>query len=198
MWQWGPTHRETIIQELKAGNQLQFINVLLVDTKFNLEELLVSQERFFEIRRVEEATPGWNEMAVRRRRQFTNESNEYRICHDKYFDTLNLAYEFAKLVYDLTSAVPEPFLQPYLVNGLVATINKSLGTLRRFVVKDCVSPSSSPIRLWYTLILIYLNLESDVFAQALADDERSFSLKLFEDVASTIEPISDFTPQQVR
>lgn len=152
------------------------------------------QERFFEIRRVEEATPGWNEMAVRRRRQFTNESNEYRICHDEYFDSLKMAHEFAKLVYDLSSAVPEPFLQPYLVNGLVATINKSLGTLRRFVVDYF----SSPIRIWRTLICIYLNLDSGVLTQALADDERSFSLKLFEDVASTIEPISDFTPQQVR
>ena len=64
-------------------------------------------------------------------------------------------------------------------------------------VKNADNYGWEPRRVLDQLTDIYLHLDSDVFAQALASDERSFRFELFEEAAGRLERASIKAPLQV-
>ena len=199
LWQ-SPVHRETVIQELKSGNQfVKFINMLMNDTTFLLDESLESLRRIHETQEAQEDTRGWeaqtDESRDSRLRQLATDE---RMCKSY----LTLARETVDMLHYLTGRVPEPFLRPELVDRLAAMLNFNLQQLcgpkcKNFKVKNADSYGWEPRRLLDQLTDIYLHLDSEVFAQALADDQRSFRYELFEEAAGRLERASIKAPLQV-
>lgn len=66
-----------------------------------------------------------------------------------------------------------------------------------FQVKNADNYGWEPRRVLDQLTDIYLHLDSDVFAQALAADERSFRFELFEEAAVRLERALIKAPLQV-
>ena len=64
-------------------------------------------------------------------------------------------------------------------------------------VKNAESYGWEPRRVLDQLTDIYLHLDSVVFAQALAADERSFRFELFEEAAVRLERASIKSPSQI-
>ena len=126
LWQ-SPLHRETVIQELKSGKQfVKFINMLMNDTTFLLDESLESLKRIHEIQEAMEDRPTWDQQPEEQRENRQRQlATDERMCKSY----LTLARETVDMLHYLTHYVPDPFLRPELVDRLAAMLNFNLQQL---------------------------------------------------------------------
>ncbi|KAL3227181.1 hypothetical protein MRX96_004358 [Rhipicephalus microplus] len=178
-----PRHREAILQEAsQAGRQfVRFVNMLMNDTTFLLDESLESLKRLHQA-----AATDWDSLPVNeqqgRRRQLALDERQCR-------SYLTLARETVDTLHYLTAHVPEPFLRPELVDRLAAMLNSNLGQLCGPRCKDLkvAQPEKygwEPRRLLDQLTDVYLHLDFPAFLSAVARDERSYRPQLFADAAA--------------
>ena len=85
----------------------------------------------------------------------------------------------------LTQDIKEPFLQSKLVDRLAAMLNYNLKQLsgskcKNLKVRNSEKYNWDPKWLLSHLVDIYLHLDSDVLAAAMASDQRSFSMETFQ------------------
>ncbi|XP_048520078.1 ubiquitin conjugation factor E4 B isoform X3 [Dendroctonus ponderosae] len=191
---WGsPVHRQAVVDESKSGNQfVKFINMLMNDTTFLLDESLESLKRIHDIQLLIADDDKWSKMPQdqqqSRIRQLTADERQCR-------SYLTLARETVDMFHYLTVDIKEPFLRPELAGRLASMLNFNLQQLcgRKYKDLKVENPDKygwEPRRLLSQLIDIYLHLDCDTFAEALASDERSFSRQLFTDAASIMERVS--------
>ncbi|XP_057335851.1 ubiquitin conjugation factor E4 B [Microplitis mediator] len=188
MWD-SPVHRRSIISESNNGKQfVKFINMLMNDTTFLLDESLESLKRIHEVQELMSDKSNWsamsNEQQQSRTRQLTADERQAR-------SYLTLAKETVSMFHYLTVEITEPFLRPELVGRLSAMLNFNLKQLcgpkcKDLKVKKPTKYGWEPRTLLGQLIDIYLHLDCDNFAAALASDERSFSKELFTDAANRL------------
>ncbi|XP_074108795.1 ubiquitination factor E4B [Cotesia typhae] len=188
MWD-SPVHRVAIINESNNGKQfVKFINMLMNDTTFLLDESLESLKRIHEVQELMSDKASWsalsNEQQQSRTRQLTADERQAR-------SYLTLAKETVSMFHYLTVDITEPFLRPELVCRLSAMLNFNLKQLcgpkcKDLKVKKPIKYGWEPRTLFGQLIDIYLHLDCDNFAAALASDERSFCKELFIDAANRL------------
>ncbi|MGH0121716.1 UNVERIFIED_CONTAM: hypothetical protein FKN15_000188 [Acipenser sinensis] len=102
---------------------------------------------------------------------------------------LALATETVDMFHILTKQVQKPFLRPELGPRLAAMLNFNLQQLcgpkcRDLKVENPEKYGFEPKKLLDQLTDIYLQLDCARFAKAIADDQRSYSRELFEEVIS--------------
>ncbi|XP_022173840.1 ubiquitin conjugation factor E4 B [Myzus persicae] len=186
MWE-SPMHRSSVIAESKTGIQfVKFVNMLINDTTFLLDESLESLKRIHEVQEQMADTTTWNnlpeDVQQSRNRQLSADERQCR-------SYLTLAQETVDMFHYLTKDIKEPFMRPELVNRLTAMLNFNLQQLcgpkcKNLKVKTPENYGWEPRRLLKQLIDIYLHLDCEEFAAAIAADERSFRIELFEDAAN--------------
>ncbi|XP_033342971.1 ubiquitination factor E4B isoform X1 [Megalopta genalis] len=189
MWD-SPVHRESIINESNNGKQfVKFINMLMNDTTFLLDESLESLKRIHEIQELMSDQKAWAaltpEQQHSRMRQLTADERQAR-------SYLTLAKETVAMFHYLTVDITEPFLRPELVGRLCAMLNFNLQQLcgpkcKNLKVRNPQKYGWEPRALLSQLVDIYLHLDCDNFAAALASDERSFCKELFTDAANRLQ-----------
>ena len=189
MWD-SPVHRESIINESNNGKQfVKFINMLMNDTTFLLDESLESLKRIHEIQELMSDLRAWaaltREQQHSRMRQLAADERQAR-------SYLTLAKETVAMFHYLTVDITEPFLRPELVGRLCAMLNFNLQQLcgpkcKNLKVRKPQKYGWEPRALLSQLVDIYLHLDCDNFAAALASDERSFCKELFTDAANRLE-----------
>ncbi|KZC14831.1 Ubiquitin conjugation factor E4 B [Dufourea novaeangliae] len=189
MWD-SPVHRESIINESNNGKQfVKFINMLMNDTTFLLDESLESLKRIHEIQELMSDLKAWAALSPEqqhsRMRQLTADERQAR-------SYLTLAKETVAMFHYLTVDITEPFLRPELVGRLCAMLNFNLQQLcgpkcKNLKVRKPQKYGWEPRALLSQLVDIYLHLDCDNFAAALASDERSFCKELFTDAANRLE-----------
>ncbi|XP_059618779.1 ubiquitin conjugation factor E4 B [Phlebotomus argentipes] len=189
MWQ-SPVHRLAMINESKTGKQfVKFINMLMNDTTFLLDECLEYLKRIHETQVLVMDEAEWaklsDEAQQTRQRQLTQDERQCK-------SYLTLARETVDMFHYLTVDIKEPFLRPELVDRLSSMLNFNLQQLcgpkcNNLKVRTPVKYGWEPRRLLGQIIDIYLHLSCDEFAAALAADERSFEKHLFDDAADRIE-----------
>lgn len=175
MWD-SPVHRESIIQESNNGKQfVKFINMLMNDTTFLLDESLESLKRIHEIQELMSDLKAWAafspEQQHSRMRQLAADERQAR-------SYLTLAKETVAMFHYLTVDITEPFLRPELVGRLCAMLNFNLQQLcgpkcKNLKVRKPQKYGWEPRALLGQLVDIYLHLDCDNFAAALATDEVS-------------------------
>ncbi|XP_076039140.1 ubiquitination factor E4B isoform X2 [Oratosquilla oratoria] len=184
-------HRQAVISESNSGKEfVKFVNLLMNDTTFLLDESLDALKRIHEVQ--EEMEDGrWSkqtrEQQQSRQRQLATDERQCR-------SYLTLARETVDMMHYLTEEVPDPFLRPELCDRLAAMLNSNLaqlcgqkcGTLK---VKQGDKYGWEPKKMLGQILDIYLHLDSDKFAIAIANDERSFKKQLFETAATKMERI---------
>ncbi|CAH1129076.1 unnamed protein product [Ceutorhynchus assimilis] len=190
---WGsPIHRKAVMDESKTGTQfVKFINMLMNDTTFLLDESLESLKRIHEIQELIADDKKWSKLTTdqqtSRMRQLSADERQCR-------SYLTLARETVDMFHYLTVHIKEPFLRPELAGRLASMLNFNLQQLCGKKYKDLKVENPDkygwePRRLLSSLVDIYLHLDCDTFAEALASDERSFSRQLFSDAASLMERV---------
>lgn len=190
---WGsPIHRQTVVNESKNGNHfVKFVNMLMNDTTFLLDESLESLKRIHEIQDLIADDEKWSKLPTDQQQSRMRQlSADERQCKSY----LTLARETVDMFHYLTVDIKEPFLRPELVGRLASMLNFNLQQLCGKKYKDLKVENPDkygwePRRLLSQLIDIYLHLDCDSFAEALAGDERSFSKQLFGDAASLMERV---------
>lgn len=189
MWQL-PMHRQMIVNESKSGKQfVKFVNMLMNDTTFLLDESLESLKRVHEVQELIADTQNWNKLPSEQQQTFMRQlAADERQCRSY----LTLGRETVDMFHYLTVDVKEPFLRPELVDRLASMLNHNLRQLcgpkcKNLKVRNPDKYGWEPRKLLGQLVDIYLHLDCDNFAMALASDERSYRKELFEDAAQRIE-----------
>lgn len=189
MWD-SPVHRQAIINESRSGKQfVKFINMLMNDTTFLLDESLESLKRIHEVQELQADKESWAQMSM----QQQQERNRQLVADERQCRSyLTLARETVDMFHYLTMDIKEPFLRPELVGRLSAMLNFNLQQLcgpkcKNLKVQNPEKYGWEPRRLLSQLVDIYLHLDCDEFAAAIAADERSFRKELFEDAVLRME-----------
>lgn len=192
MWD-SMVHRQAMIQESKSGKEfIKFVNMLMNDTTFLLDESMENLKRIHETQALMMREEEWKQLSqeeqTSRQRQLTQDERQCR-------SYLTLARETVDMFHYLTIDIKEPFLRPELVDRLTSMLNYNLRQLcgpkcSNLKVRSPAKYGWDPRRLLGQIIDIYLHLSCDKFATAMAADERSFSAASFNDAAKRIERLS--------
>ncbi|KAM3965710.1 LOW QUALITY PROTEIN: ubiquitination factor E4B [Aphomia sociella] len=178
MWD-RPIHKQAIVKESRSGHQfVKFINMLMNDTTFLLDECLTYLKRIHEAQEAAGASTAAGEARARALAQDERQCRSY----------LTLARETVDMLEYLTVEIKEPFLRAELVERLASMLNFNLQQLcgpkcKNLKVRRPEKYGWEPRRLLSQLVDIYLHLDSPQFHAALAADERSFRKELFEEAA---------------
>jgi len=117
MWA-NPIHQQAIVEESRSGHQFErFVNMLMNDTTFLLDESLESLKRVHDVQEAMDSKE-WRlqsqEVQQSRQRQLSNDERQCR-------SYLTLASQTVDMLHYLSRKITEPFLRPELVDRLAAT-----------------------------------------------------------------------------
>ncbi|XP_077168442.1 ubiquitin conjugation factor E4 B isoform X1 [Paroedura picta] len=186
LWQ-NIAHHGTFMEEFNSGKQfVRYINMLINDTTFLLDESLESLKRIHEVQEEMRNKEHWD-LLPRDQQQ----ARQSQLAQDERVSRsyLALATETVDMFHILTKQVQKPFLRPELGPRLAAMLNFNLQQLcgpkcRDLKVENPEKYGFEPKKLLDQLTDIYLQLDCPRFAKAIADDQRSYSKELFEEVIS--------------
>ncbi|KAK9882976.1 hypothetical protein WA026_001192 [Henosepilachna vigintioctopunctata] len=198
---WGsPVHRIALVHESRNGNQfVRFVNMLMNDMTFLLDESLESLKRVHEVQELMSDVEKWSKLGTEqqhsRMRQLGADERQCR-------SYLTLGRETVDMFHYLTIDIKEPFLKSELVDRLASMLNFNLQQLcgpkcKNLKVRNPEKYGWEPRRLLSQIVDIYLHLDCDKFASALAGDERSFRRELFDDAILRLERIAIKTPAEI-
>ncbi|XP_067384083.1 ubiquitin conjugation factor E4 B isoform X3 [Channa argus] len=186
LWQ-NSAHHGTFMEEFNSGKQfVRYINMLINDTTFLLDESLESLKRIHEVQEEMKNKEQWDQLP-----RDQQQSRQSQLTQDERVSRsyLALATETVEMFHILTKQVQKPFLRPELGPRLAAMLNFNLQQLcgpkcRDLKVENPEKYGFEPKKLLDQLTDIYLQLDCARFAKAIADDQRSYSRELFEEVIS--------------
>lgn len=188
-----PLYQKAIIQESRSGKEfVRFVNMLINDTTFVLDESLDSLKSIHELQEAMKDTAEWNKQPqdVRERREQQLQQDE-RQC-ESY---LTLASKTLSMFHYLTKLVQKPFLRPEIADRLAAMLNFNLTQIcgpkcKNLIVKKPEKYGFYPKKLLSRIIDLYLNLNCPQFIKCLARDERSYSKEIYEEAIKKLEKLS--------
>ncbi|XP_078498394.1 ubiquitin conjugation factor E4 B isoform X2 [Lissotriton helveticus] len=186
LWQ-NIAHHGTFMEEFNSGKQfVRYINMLINDTTFLLDESLESLKRIHEMQEEMRSKEHWDQLP-----RDQQQARQAQLAQDERVSRsyLALATETVDMFHILTKQVQKPFLRPELGPRLAAMLNFNLQQLcgpkcRDLKVENPEKYGFEPKKLLDQLTDIYLHLDCPRFAKAIADDQRSYSKALFEEVIS--------------
>ncbi|VDP13788.1 unnamed protein product [Soboliphyme baturini] len=189
MWQ-SSVHRNMMIEYSNNcdSNFLRFVNMLINDATFLLDESLEGLKRIRETEEIINNPARWRKLT-------TEEQRDLRSHLQQDERVVRASFQLASVTVDMfsymTDVIKEPFLCPQLGNRLAAMLNYNMAQLcgsefKHLRVRNPGLYNWRPRLLLDQLTDIYLHLDSVKFANAIASDERSYSNQLFEDVIDRI------------
>lgn len=180
-----PVHKSHFIDVASSGqNFVKFVNMLMNDTTYLLDESMVTLKSIRELQDLMDNKTEWSRLTpdVQQAKQ-KQLSQEERQCRSY----LTLATETVDIFHYLTESIQEPFLIPELADRLAAMLNYNLQqlcgpTCNNLKVRTPEKYGWEPKKLLDQMTGIYLHLgRSPLFATAVANDERSYRKELFDD-----------------
>ncbi|KAK6965612.1 ubiquitin conjugation factor E4 B [Biomphalaria glabrata] len=185
-----PAHQIKFMEEAKSGKQfVRFINMLMNDTTYLLDESLDCLKRIHEVQELMDSPAKWNALSKEQQQTKSRQlSSDERQCRNY----LTLATETVEMFHYLSTKIVEPFLVPELADRLTAMLNFNLQQLcgpkcKNLKVKTPDKYGWEPKKLLNILTDIYLHLDCEDFAKAIANDERSYRKELFDNAIDCIK-----------
>lgn len=189
-----PLYQKAIIQESKSGKEfVQFVNMLINDTTFVLDEGLESLKTIREMQDLMDDKEEWKKLNRETREQKEQLlAQQERQC-ESY---LTLATETLNMFFYFTKLVQKPFLRPEIADRLAAMLNFNLTQIcgpkcKNLRVKNPGQCGFFPKKLLSRFIDLYLNLNCPQFIKCLARDERSYSLEIYQEAIKKLKKSSD-------
>ncbi|XP_069774559.1 ubiquitin conjugation factor E4 B isoform X2 [Narcine bancroftii] len=171
LWQ-NVAHQGTFMEEFNSGKQfVRYINMLINDTTYLLDESLDSLKRIHEVQEEMKNKERWDSLP-----RDQQQSRQSQLTQDERVSRsyLALGAETVDMFHYLTKQVQKPFLRPQLCGP----------KCRDLKVENPEKYGFEPKKLLDQLTDIYLHLDCPRFAKAIADDQRSYSKELFDEVIS--------------
>jgi ubiquitin conjugation factor E4 B len=177
-----PLHKSSIVEHSKKPEFIKFINMLINDTIFLLDESLECLRRIHDAQKSMANKTEWDALSFEeqqsRQRQLSNDERQCR-------SYLTLATETVDMFHYLTREIKEPFWKPEIIDRLTAMMNFNLkqfcGPKCNYLkVKNPEKYGWEPKRFLDQLTDLYFHLYSPEFAESVVGDERSYSPQLFE------------------
>jgi len=196
-----PVHRSHFIDVATSGqNFVKFVNMLMNDTTYLLDESMVTLKSIRELQDLMDNKAEWNRLTsdVQQAKQ-KQLSQEERQCRSY----LTLATETVDIFHYLTESIQDPFLIPELADRLAAMLNFNLQqlcgpTCNNLKVRTPEKYGWEPKKLLDQMTGIYLHLaRSPLFVTAIANDERSYSKELFDDAVARMTRACIKTPTEI-
>lgn len=176
-------HKVAILKHSRSDEFVRFVNMLINDTTFLLDESLNCLKSINETQQL-----------MKNRTEWEGLTREARTAHQRQLATnerqcksyLTFANETVEMMHYLTKEAREPFLRAELRDRLAAMLNHNLKQLcgpkcRNLKVENPEKFGFNPKTLLNRITNIYLHLDSAEFVAALAADERSYKKDLFDD-----------------
>jgi len=193
-------HQQKFQEEATSGKQfVRFVNMLMNDTTFLLDESLDCLKRIHEIQELQDDKAKWNALSKEQQQSKSRQlSTDERQCRNY----LTLASETVEMFHYLTTKIVAPFLVPELGDRLTAMLNFNLQQLvgpkcKNLKVKNPEKYGWEPKKLLNVLTDIYLHLNCEDFAIAIANDERSYKKELFDHAVECMEKHCIKTPDEI-
>ncbi|KAI3960816.1 hypothetical protein MKW92_024394 [Papaver armeniacum] len=199
LWQ-VPSHRNAwikIAKEEEKGVYLNFLNFLVNDSIFLLDESL---NRILELKEIEKEmanTVEWERRSAQERqertRQFHSQENIIRI-------DMRLAMEDVGMLAFTSEQITVPFLLPEMVERVASMLNYFLLQLagpqrKSLTLKDPEKYEFRPKILLKRIVEIYVNLakgdRENIFPSAISKDGRSYNEQLFTAAAAILHRIGE-------
>uniref|UniRef100_A0A8C2YYR5 Ubiquitin conjugation factor E4 B n=1 Tax=Cyclopterus lumpus TaxID=8103 RepID=A0A8C2YYR5_CYCLU len=183
LWQ-NLAHHGTFMEEFNSGKQfVRYINMLINDTTFLLDESLESLKRIHEVQEEMKNKEQWEQLPREQQQSRQSQLTQDERVSRSY---LALATETVEMFHILTKQVQKPFLRPVTILNGASFFIQELGPrlCRDLKVENPEKYGFEPKKLLDQLTDIYLQLDCARFAKAIADDQRSYSRELFEEVIS--------------
>jgi ubiquitin conjugation factor E4 B len=204
MWHNFPVHRAVMINQYRDYKDefIRFINMLINDTTFLLDEVLNSLKKIREMQDLMAKSDEWNALSTEEQRHKSQDLSQTE-GYVKSF--MALTRETLEMFVYMTEQVQEPFLCLELGDRLAAMLNFNLAQLsgpkcRNLRVRNPEKYRFEPRKLLGQLTDIYLHLNqcgSDQFARCIAADERSYSPDLFTDAIGRLNRRQIKTPIEI-
>ncbi|KAF6038955.1 hypothetical protein EB796_002739 [Bugula neritina] len=186
-----PSHKSQFISTANAAKSdfTRFVNMLTNDTTFLLDESMDSLKTINELQTLMNNPTEWDKLS-----RETQQSKQKHLAQEERQcrSYLTLGSETVEMFRYLTEYICKPFLIPELADRLAAMLNFNLKQLcgpkcKNLKVMNSQKYGWEPKRLLDSLTAIYINLDCEVFAAALANDERSYHRDLFPDALSKMK-----------
>ena len=182
LWQ-NPQYERMVIAESEAGHEfVRFVNMLINDTTFLLDESLDCLKSIHEIQEAKKDRQAWDALPMETRTSRDSQlQQEERQCKSY----LTLTNETLTMLHYLTKLIQEPFMRPELADRIAAMLNFNLQQLcgpkcKDLKVEHPEKYGFEPKKLLELLSDLYLHLDCPKFVQFLAGDERSYRKELYD------------------
>jgi len=166
---------------------VRFVNMLMNDTTFLLDEAISSLKTIHEIQE-EKKSEAWKTKNDEQKQQ-----TEKKLMQEERQVTsyLTLATRTLETFHCLTKSIKKPFLKPEIADRLTAMLNINLKQLcgeraRELKVEKKEKYGWEPKKLLKLLTDLYLHLQCDQFIDFLAKEERSYTPALFTTAIDTM------------
>ncbi|KAL7751270.1 Ubiquitin conjugation factor E4 [Sorochytrium milnesiophthora] len=181
-----PVHKRKIEEQSKTDLFVRFVNMLMNDTRYLLDEGLTKLTEIHSLQSEMANTSHWDslEEQVRKEKEETLEMSERQAT-----SYMSLANETVHLLAYMTADIVDPFLTPEIIDRLAAMLDYNLSQL---VGPKCTelkvqSPEKyrfQPKQLLSEILDIYLHLcRKPEFVVAVARDGRSYNKEWFRKAA---------------
>jgi ubiquitin conjugation factor E4 B len=174
---------------------IKFINMLMSDTTFHLEESLTSLAKINTLQA--------RDLSVLPQNEREDITSQMRQAEGQAPFHTQMGLDHVELIRDFTATTKEPFVTAEIVDRLAATLDENLVNLvgpkmQELKVADPEMFSFKPKRLLAAIAQIYLNLSGEGdFVRAVANDGRSYSKELFERFARILKHRAIMTEAEV-
>ncbi|CAB1329719.1 unnamed protein product [Coregonus sp. 'balchen'] len=196
LWQ-NVGHHGTFLEEFNSGKQfVRYINMLINDTTFLLDESLESLKRIHEVQEEMKNKEQWDQLPREQQQSRQSQLTQDERVSRSY---LALATETVDMFHILTKQVQKPFLRPELGPRLAAMLNFNLQQLcgpkcRDLKVENPEKYGFEPKKLLDQLTDIYLQLDSGIKSTIAIEKFKLLSEKVEEIVARNSQSEMDYNP----
>jgi len=190
-----PEYHQSLMQTSQNTSLfLYFINMLINDSIYLLDEVITKIKRINEIERLMNNAQSWLQLSQQNRLELEQEQVE----DESYVTTFcRLANETLLLLHYLSSHDVETFLRPEMIDRLAVMLNYFLDHLvgpksKQLKVKENEKYHFHPRLLLSKLVEIYINFfnQDKAFVEAVIRDGRSFSIDTFSEATKTMTKYS--------
>ncbi|PCH40023.1 hypothetical protein WOLCODRAFT_88418 [Wolfiporia cocos MD-104 SS10] len=183
-----PVHRTALKNETEHNmdNFVRFVNLMINDVTYLLDESLSEMGKIHEIQTEMEDAATFNSKPIQYRRE---REAQLRSLERHASGYVSLGNSTVGMLKAFTGETPEPFMVPEIVDRLAAMLDYNLDALvgprcQELKVKNPEKYKFNPRQLLSDILQVYLNLsDQGEFARAVAADGRSYKKELFERAA---------------
>ncbi|KAF7365176.1 U-box domain-containing protein [Mycena venus] len=175
--------RSTRRQRATATNSFRFVNLMINDVTYLMDESLSELTQIHNIQQEMDDQETWNARPAQHRRE---REGTLRSLERHASGYISLGRSTVELLKIFTAELKTPFMMPEIVDRLAAMLDYNLHALvgpkyRDLEVRDKEKLKFSPKALLSDIIQVFLNLsDQEEFVRAVAGDGRSYSAELFE------------------